>query len=166
MKSNIQMESQHSFIRQYRREEMLNLGQIRINQPLTATDDTTAFDDNINQDNITLSDQVQELLAENDENQVTNGNGEVAENKEVIFELSAKDKKNINLLQAFVKKLTGRDIEINVIEKVKLNKNNTEVELRQVPPPVEFSSFEYTFKQSYYGEETMSFHSSGSVMGR
>ena len=79
--SNIQMNSQHSLIRQYRREEMLNLQQIRINQPLTASLGASVFDENINQDNITLSDQVQQLLAENESSQGINNNGEVAENK-------------------------------------------------------------------------------------
>ncbi len=109
-----------------------------------------------NPDQLDLSPEAQSRLS----------NSPVAEEEKPLWEfrLSQEDKRNILLLKKFMEKLTGREIEINIITGVTISEGNLKPEIRgtgmDLAPTFEL---DFTLEETIFEQEEMSFKTRGTI---
>ena len=145
---NINMRSQWKREAIYRREESMKISAIRVKVPE-------------NEDRFSLTSQAKNLIKENGSK--VNGEEKVDKNKETHITLSEEDKQKIRILEAFLSKLTGKEIKIKIPVFVKEKGKMSEKKKQQAPNTKRSWQIEYRLHESYKESEKLSFSSKGKV---
>ncbi len=155
--SAVAMASQYSYYEKTTREESLQFWVGRGGPRVEGREQQTG-----GRDVLELSEQALAMLERD------NSNVRSAENEEVIYELSEKDKQKIFLIQEMVQMLTGKKIKIQVPVQIKINHgsvNMGQATSGQAAPEQQRLGWgmEYQLRESYYEQERMSFGAAGIV---
>jgi len=145
---NINMSSQWKKEAIYRREESMKISAIRVKIPE-------------NDDKLSITSQAKDLIDKNS-NKV-NGKEKVDGNKELEITLSEEDKQKIRILEAFLSKLTGKEIKIKIPVFVKEKGKMSKKKKAQAPNTRKSWQIEYKLHESYQESEKLSFSSTGKV---
>mgnify|MGYP006273886197 FL=1 len=145
---NINMSTQWKKEAIYRREESMKISAIRVKAPQ-------------NEDSLSITSQAKDLIKGNGSK--VNGDEKVNKNKETHITLSEEDKQKIKILEAFLSKLTGKEIKIRIPVFVKEKGKMSEKKKQQAPNTRKSWQIEYKLHESYKESEKLSFSSTGKV---
>lgn len=130
----------------YRREESMKISAIRVKAPR-------------NRDSLSITSQAKDLL----ENNKITAEEKVDNKKETHITLSEEDKQKIKILEAFLSKITGKEIKIRIPVFVKEKGKMSEKKKEQAPNTRKSWQIEYKLHESYKESEKLSFSSTGKV---
>lgn len=154
--SSITMQSRHSYVEEYSKEEAL---QFWVGQP-GQDNQTNSRQGSLSGVTLEISEQAKALFE-----QSKSINKAAAD--EDIFGLSDNDKLKITLLEKLLEAITGKKLRFHVLDKLSLSEDSgslkAAVQAGATGPPRKGWGLRYDFHESYYEKETLSFSSGGVI---